>query len=154
MSHFDKFDAIEIDAVRVSDALRMHASRVLAIVEDIVDNTGNPDKIRKLMQDLGRNHYKQVCNGGNGLKKFLYKTCSLILIFYQLDFIPQGITQEHLDMLGPIICQTIRPLVFKAGLWTIEVEKSWTHLFDMVATLMKVLHIYITSDFEMLCHDF
>ena len=41
-------------------------------------------------------------------------------------------------MLGPIICQTIRPLVFKAGLWTIEVEKSWTHLFDMVATLMKV----------------
>ena len=38
----------------------MHASRVLAIVEDIVDNTGNPDKIRKLMQDLGRNHYKQV----------------------------------------------------------------------------------------------
>jgi len=107
LSHFDKFDAIEIDAVRVSDALRMHASRVLAIVEDIVDNTGNPDKIRKLMQDLGRNHYKQ------------------------------GITQEHLDMLGPIICQTIRPLVFKAGLWTIEVEKSWTHLFDMVATLMK-----------------
>ena len=66
LSHFDKFDAIEIDAVRVSDALRMHASRVLAIVEDIVDNTGNPDKIRKLMQDLGRNHYKQVCNGGNG----------------------------------------------------------------------------------------
>ena len=60
LSHFDKFDAIEIDAVRVSDALRMHASRVLAIVEDIVDNTGNPDKIRKLMQDLGRNHYKQV----------------------------------------------------------------------------------------------
>ena len=67
MSHFDKFDAIEIDAVRVSDALRMHASRVLAIVEDIVDNTGNPDKIRKLMQDLGRNHYKQVCHAGNGL---------------------------------------------------------------------------------------
>jgi len=40
-------------------------------------------------------------------------------------------------MLGPLICHTIRPLVFKAGLWSIEVEKSWTHLFDMVATLMK-----------------
>ena len=40
-------------------------------------------------------------------------------------------------MLGPIICHTIRPLVFRAGLWTIEVEKSWAHLFDMVATLMK-----------------
>ena len=58
--HFEKFKAIEIDGVRVSDALRMHASRVLAIVEDIVENTGNPDKIRSLMQDLGRHHYKQV----------------------------------------------------------------------------------------------
>ena len=58
--HFDKFKAIEIDGVRVSEALRMHSSRVLAIVEDIVENTGNPDKIRSLMQDLGRHHYKRV----------------------------------------------------------------------------------------------
>lgn len=107
LSHFDKFNAIEIDGVRVSSALKMHSSRVLAIVEDIVDNTGNPDKIRTLMQDLGRHHYRQ------------------------------GITQEHLDMLGPLICHTIRPLVFRAGLWTIELEKSWSHLFDMVAMLMK-----------------
>ena len=70
-------------------------------------------------------------------------TCFFVLSCLSSWFVPQGITQEHLDMLGPIICQTIRPLVFKAGLWTIEVEKSWTHLFDMVATLMKVLHICI-----------
>ena len=60
LTHFDKFSAIEIDSVKVSEALRMHASRVLAIVEDIVDNTGNPDKIRSIMQDLGRNHHQQV----------------------------------------------------------------------------------------------
>jgi hypothetical protein len=63
--HFEKFRAIEIDGVRVSDALRMHASRVLAIVEDIVENTGNPDKIRSLMQDLGRHHYKRVRGHSN-----------------------------------------------------------------------------------------
>ncbi len=40
-------------------------------------------------------------------------------------------------MLGPIVCHTIRPVVFKSGLWSIEVEKSWNHLFDMVAVLMK-----------------
>ena len=107
LSHFDKFNAIEIDGVLVSSALKMHTSRVLAVVEDIVDNTGNPEKIRMLMQDLGRHHYKQ------------------------------GITLEHLEMLGPLICHTIRPLVFRAGLWTIELEKSWNHLFEMVATLMK-----------------
>ena len=47
------------------------------------------------------------------------------------------VTLEHLEMLGPLICHTIRPLVFRAGLWTIELEKSWNHLFEMVATLMK-----------------
>ena len=87
MSHFDKFDAIEIDAVRVSDALRMHASRVLAIVEDIVDNTGNPDKIRKLMQDLGRNHYKQVCQAGNGLITFKSNVWWYNMLFYTTLFI-------------------------------------------------------------------
>ena len=78
----------------------------------------------------------------------------LYYLIYLLGFNLQGITQEHLDMLGPIICQTIRPLVFKAGLWTIEVEKSWTHLFDMVATLMKVLHISITIYQTLQCSCF
>jgi len=107
LSNFDKFNAIEIDGVLVSSALKMHTSRVLAVVEDIVENTGNPEKIRNLLQELGRHHYKQ------------------------------GITLEHLEMLGPLICHTIRPLVFRAGLWTIELEKSWNHLFEMIALLMK-----------------
>ena len=93
------------------------------------------------MQDLGRNHYKQVYTFTVYLQPFRGFISSFKLCFastLQSLILFQGITQEHLDMLGPIICQTIRPLVFKAGLWTIEVEKSWTHLFDMVATLMKV----------------
>lgn len=40
-------------------------------------------------------------------------------------------------MLGPIVCHTMRPLVFKSGLWSIQVEKSWNHLFEMVSVLMK-----------------
>ena len=60
LSHFDKFNAIEIDGVLVSSALKMHSSRVLAIVEDMVENTGNPEKIRTMLQDLGRHHYRQV----------------------------------------------------------------------------------------------
>ena len=62
LSNFDKFNAIEIDGVLVSSALKMHTSRVLAVVEDIVENTGNPEKIRNLLQELGRHHYKQVSN--------------------------------------------------------------------------------------------
>ena len=61
LSNFDKFNAIEIDGVLVSSALKMHTSRVLAVVEDIVENTGNPEKIRNLLLEMGRHHYKQVC---------------------------------------------------------------------------------------------
>ena len=60
LSHFDKFNAIEIDGVLVSSALKMHSSRVLAIVEELVEHTGNPEKIRNMLQDMGRHHYKQV----------------------------------------------------------------------------------------------
>ena len=60
LSNFDKFNAIEIDGVLVSSALKMHTSRVLAVVEDIVENTGNPEKIRNLLLEMGRHHYKQV----------------------------------------------------------------------------------------------
>ena len=76
---------------------------------------------------------------------FLQTSCSLVFQIYSSD-IPsdiqyfysfQGITLEHLEMLGPLICHTIRPLVFRSGLWTIELEKSWNHLFEMIALLMK-----------------
>jgi hypothetical protein len=40
-------------------------------------------------------------------------------------------------MLGPLVCHTVRPIVFKSGMWSVDVEKSWTHLFDMVAAIMK-----------------
>ena len=33
------------------------------------------------------------------------------------------------------MCHSARPLVFRSGLWSVDVEKSWSHLFDMVATV-------------------
>ncbi len=52
----------------------------------------------------------------------------------------KGLTEEQMDMLGPVVCHTLRPLVFRSGLWSIEVEKAWTQLFDLVAAFMKEGH--------------
>ncbi len=98
------------EGVTAADALKMHSSRVLALVVDLIGSAGNPEKVRNMLQDLGRHHRRQ------------------------------GITEEQLDMLGPVVCHTLRPMVFRSGLWSIEVEKSWTHLFDLVAALMKEGH--------------
>jgi hypothetical protein len=37
-----------------------------------------------------------------------------------------------------VLSQAIRPLVWEKGLWSTELEKAWTHLFDIVACLMKL----------------
>ena len=37
-----------------------------------------------------------------------------------------------------MLAQAIRPLVWEKGLWSTELEKAWTHLFDIVACLMKL----------------
>ena len=50
----------------------------------------------------------------------------------------EGVERQQLDMLGPVLAHVIRPLVWEKGLWSIEVEKAWTHLFDIVACLMKL----------------
>ena len=75
--------------------------------------------------------FKQVAQG------FFQIYSSDIPTDIQYLYLFQGITLEHLEMLGPLICHTIRPLVFRSGLWTIELEKSWNHLFEMIALLMK-----------------
>ena len=61
LKNFDQYEFIKInEGITCADALKMHASRVLALGEDIVNNSGNPDKIRSLLQDLGKHHCQQV----------------------------------------------------------------------------------------------
>ena len=84
LNYFDQFSGFRLnDRVSVAEALKMHASRVLELVEDIVGSSGDPDKVRLLLQDLGKRHRKR------------------------------GITEEQLDTLGPLVCHTVRPLVFR-----------------------------------------
>ncbi len=84
LSHFDKFNAIEIDGVLVSSALKMHTSRVLNVVEDIVENTGNPEKIRNLLQDLGKHHYRQVCTFKKFSLLFILTSLARLLKSFQI----------------------------------------------------------------------
>ena len=108
MSHFEQYQEMYLNEnLSAAEALKMHSKKVLGLAQEISKHSGNPEKVRELLRDLGRQHYDQ------------------------------GILEEHLDMLGPIVCHTIRPIVFKSGLWSIEVEKSWNHLFDVITNMMR-----------------
>ena len=84
LADFDRYQDIFVhEKLSVTEALKMHASKVLSLVEDIVKNSGNPDKIRSVMQDLGVHHKKQV------QKSIAYHIVNVIIVtmdFYCLGY--------------------------------------------------------------------
>lgn len=78
------------------------------MVGEIQEHAGNPERIRLALAQAGHRRWEE------------------------------GVDQHQLELLGPVLAHVIRPLVWAKGLWTIELEKAWTHLFDIVACLMKL----------------
>jgi len=108
MDYISDYDHLEVEGVCIGEALRSHAIAIGSVVAEIQEHAGNPERIRMSLAQAGQRRYLE------------------------------GVERQQLDMLGPVLAHVIRPLVWEKGLWSIEVEKAWTHLFDIVACLMKL----------------
>jgi len=108
LDYLAKYDTLEVEGVCIGEALRSHAEAIGSVVTDIQENAGNPERIRMSLAQAG------------------HRRCL------------EGVERSQLDMLGPILAHVIRPLVWEKCLWSVELEKAWTHLFDIVACLMKL----------------
>ena len=108
MDYLAEFDNMEVEGVCIGEALRSHALAIGSVVTEIQENAGNPERIRISLAQAGHRRYQD------------------------------GVARQQLDMLGPILAHVIRPLVWEKCLWSVELEKAWTHLFDIVACLMKL----------------
>lgn len=108
LDYLADYDTMVAEGINVGDALRSHAMAVGSVVGEIQENAGNPERIRLSLAAAGQRRYLE------------------------------GVERRQLDMLGPVLAQAIRPLVWEKGLWSTELEKAWTHLFDIVACLMKL----------------
>lgn len=47
------------------------------------------------------------------------------------------VEKSSLDVMGPIFCQAIRPVLQASSHWNQDVRDSWLHLFRIVAYWMK-----------------
>merc|ERR1719466_27896 len=108
LDSFSEYDSLEVEGVYIGEALRSHAIAIGQVVQEIQEHAANPERIRLALEQAGQRRYEE------------------------------GVERGQLDMLGPVLAHVIRPLVWEKGLWSIELEKAWTHLFDIVACLMKL----------------
>jgi len=108
MEFLAKYDNMEVEGVCIGEALKSHAEAIGSVVQEIQENAANPERIRMSLAQAGHRRYLE------------------------------GVERQQLDTLGPILAHVIRPLVWEKCLWSVELEKAWTHLFDIVACLMKL----------------
>lgn len=108
LDYIAEFDTMEVHGVNIGAALRSHAEAIGSVVGEIQEQAGNPERIRMALAQAGHRQYQE------------------------------GVDRQQLELLGPVLAHVIRPLVWARGLWTIELEKAWTHLFDICACLMKL----------------
>ena len=48
-----------------------------------------------------------------------------------------GILDRYLDIMGPVFCNAVRPILLKHKMWSAETEDSWMEVFKVITSIMK-----------------
>ena len=48
-----------------------------------------------------------------------------------------GVHKQYLDVMGPIFCQALRPILQAEGLWDNDTRTAWLRFFRIIAHRMK-----------------
>jgi len=49
----------------------------------------------------------------------------------------KGIEPKYLDIMGPVFCNAVRPILLKSKLWSTSTEEAWMEVFRVIASIMK-----------------
>jgi len=91
----------------LQNILENHAKLVMNIVHELVVNIDNLDSLTPKLQKLGLFHVKNA------------------------------VPRRYLDIMGPIFCNAVRPILLRNNIWTSEVEESWMELFKILTNFMS-----------------
>jgi len=87
--------------------IKEHSGRVMGLVRLYVENIDDIQKIAPNIENLGKAHFSR------------------------------GIKSEYIDVMGPIFCNTIRPVLVRKDLWSLQQEEVWLMLFKKISETMK-----------------
>ena len=90
----------------LNDLMENHGRLVMNVVHELVTNIDNLDLVSEKLTKLGMFHVKNE------------------------------VPLRYLDVMGPIFCNAVRPILLQSDAWSPEVEDSWMELFKVVTSLM------------------
>ena len=122
-----------VDLFNLIPYMREHFKKVIA-------DSGRMDpEDDTAMQAMLENHAKLVMNM---VHQVIINIDDLDLISPKLFRIGvfhknSGILARYLDIMGPVFCNAVRPILLKHKMWSAETEDSWMELFKVMTSIMK-----------------
>ena len=89
------------------DLLENHARLVMNVVHELVTNIDHLESLYERLRTLG--------------------------LFHVRNQVPS----RYLDIMGPIFCNAVRPILLSHDVWTPEVEEAWMEVFKVLTMVMK-----------------
>ena len=87
--------------------LENHARLVMNVVHELVTNIDHLEAVYERLRTLG--------------------------VFHVRTQVPS----RYLDIMGPIFCNAVRPILLSRDVWSPEVEESWMEVFKVLTMIMK-----------------
>ena len=106
----------------------------------VIEDSGRMDpEDDRAMQAMLENHAKLVMNI---VHQVIVNIDDLDLISPKLFRIGvfhknTGIVDRYLDIMGPVFCNAVRPILLKNRMWNVETEDSWMEVFKVITSIMK-----------------
>ena len=87
--------------------MEKHAKLVVNVLHEVVTNIDALDSVVEKLAQVGEIHCKA------------------------------GVEQRYLDILGPIFCNAVRPLLLRSQIWNNGSEEAWMAVFRAIASAMR-----------------
>ena len=89
------------------------------MIEEVLNNLEDVERMTIYLGEMGREHQRM------------------------------GVHKQYLDVMGPIFCQALRPILQAEGLWDNDVRTAWFQFpHPPMKTVLKVTLFYKTINFS------
>ena len=106
----------------------------------IIEKSGKYDpEDSEVMQSILENHAKLIMNVVHEVVANIddLHTVGDKLVKIGLFHCKNGVPKKFLDIMGPLFCNAVRPILLKNNIWSSAMEEAWMEVFLVITSIMK-----------------